>query len=241
MSGGALPKRRGRGLVVRIGLGARNDVGRRRGALEDFALLVGLGVGDLIGRRERPDLILAEARPVGLGERAERNARARDRCCKPPCRPGTRAGAEPCRRCRTSPEKLQLWRGGFGWSASLCASASPLEKTSAAAARASAENLTRIIVELPCERSASFRRSRRGLRPRQHRIGDRRRDRLRLLREAQNRHDDEKEREIAERQDARDDRQPLGRLLRAEIAEANADRDKDPEEKADRTGGTSPT
>src|SRR3984957_6490333 len=131
------------------------------------------------------------------------------------------------------PEKLQLWRGGFGCPASSCATAAvALAKTSAMAAAASAENLTRIIVEVPCERSASFSRCHRGFRPRQHRIGDRRGDRLRLLRKAENGHDDEKEREIAERQDARDHRQPLGRLLRAEVAEANADRDKDPKEKA---------
>src|ERR1700722_6858282 len=98
------------------------------------------------------------------------------------------------------PEKLQLWRGGFGWPASSCATpAVALAKRSAMAARARAENFTRIIVELPCERSASFSRSHRGLRPRQHRIGDRDRNRLRLLRKAQNGHDDEKEREIAER------------------------------------------
>ena len=46
------------------------------GTLEDFALLVGLGVGDLIGGGERPDLILAEARPIGISERAERNAQS---------------------------------------------------------------------------------------------------------------------------------------------------------------------
>src|ERR1700727_2984381 len=130
------------------------------------------------------------------------------------------------------PEKLQLWRGGFGCSASACASARPLERTSVAAAKPSAANLRRIIGELPCKGSASFSRSDRGSVPRQHRIGDRGRDRLRLLRKAENRHDDEKEREIAKRQDARNDRQPLGRLLRAEVAEADADRDKDPEENA---------
>src|SRR6202453_996813 len=131
------------------------------------------------------------------------------------------------------PEKLQLCRGGFGCSASLCAStAEALASTSATAAAASRENLTRIMVELPCKGSASFSRSNRGFRPRQHSIGDRCGDRLCLLRKAENRHDDEKERKISERQDARDDRQPLGRLLRAEIAEANADRDEDPEEKA---------
>src|SRR3984957_17125929 len=130
------------------------------------------------------------------------------------------------------PEKLQLCRGGFGCSASLCASAKPLERTSVAAARASAENLRRIIVELPCKGSASFSRSDRGFRPRQHRIGDREGNRLGLLRKAENRDDGEKEREIAKRQDARDHRQPLRRLLRAEVPEANADRDKDPEEKA---------
>src|ERR1700722_14750653 len=98
------------------------------------------------------------------------------------------------------PEKLQLWRGGVGCPASSCATAAvPLPRTSAMAASARAENLTRIIVELPCERSASFSRSHRGLCPRQHRIGDRRGDRLRLLRKTQNGHDDEKEREIAER------------------------------------------
>src|ERR1700722_17611669 len=111
------------------------------------------------------------------------------------------------------PEKLQLCRGGFGCSASLCASAKPLERTSVAAARASAENLRRIIVEFPCKGSASFSRCHRGFRPRQHRIGDREGNRLRLLRKAQDGHDDEKERKIAERQDARDDRQPFGRLL----------------------------
>src|ERR1700733_15982746 len=108
------------------------------------------------------------------------------------------------------PEKLQLCRGGFGCSASLCASAADaLARTSAAAAKASAENLTRIIVELPCKGSASFSRSNRGFRPRQDRIGDRGRDRLGLLRKAENRHDNEKKREIAERQDARDDPPPL--------------------------------
>src|SRR6202042_2889997 len=131
------------------------------------------------------------------------------------------------------PEKLQLCRGGFGCSASLCAStAGALARTSAAAAKASAENLTRIIVELPCKGSASFSRSNRGFRPRQHRIGDRGGDRLCLLRKAENRHDDEKESEIAERQDAGDERQSLGWLLRAEVAQPDADRDKDPEEKA---------
>src|ERR1700722_195783 len=131
------------------------------------------------------------------------------------------------------PEKLQLWRGGFGCPASSCATAAvALASTSATAARARAENLTRIIVELPCERSASFSRCHRGFRPRQHRIGDRRGDWLRLLRKAQNGHDDEKEREIAERQDARDQRKPLGWLLRAKVAKADADSDKDPEEKA---------
>src|SRR3984957_10222194 len=130
------------------------------------------------------------------------------------------------------PEKLQLCRGGFGCSASLCASASPLEKTSVTAAKASAENLTRIIVEVPCKGSASFSRCHRGFRPRQDRIGDRGRDRLGLLRKAENRHDNEKEREIAERQDARDDRQPLRRLLRAEVPQADAYRDEDPEEEA---------
>src|ERR1700722_2091710 len=98
------------------------------------------------------------------------------------------------------PEKLQLWRGGFGCSESACASARPLEKTSVAAARASAGNLRRIIGELPCKGSASLSRSDRGFRPGQHRIGDRSWDRLGLLRKAENRHDDEKEREIAERQ-----------------------------------------
>src|SRR6204780_471312 len=98
------------------------------------------------------------------------------------------------------PEKLQLCRGGFGCSASLCASAADaLARTSAAAAKASAENLTRIIVELPCKGSASFSRSNRGFRPRQHRIGDRGGDRLCLLRKAENRHDDQKERKIAKR------------------------------------------
>src|ERR1700722_16087272 len=130
------------------------------------------------------------------------------------------------------PEKLQLCRGGLGCSASLCASAKPLERTSVAAARASAGNLRRIIVELPCKGSASLSRSNRGFRPRQHRIGDRGGDRLCLLRKAENRHDDEKESEITKRQDARDHRQPLGRLLRAEVAQSDADRDKDPEEKA---------
>src|SRR4029077_16930269 len=97
------------------------------------------------------------------------------------------------------PEKLQLCRGGFGCSASPCAStADALAMTSVAAARASAGNLRRIIVELPCKGSASFSRSDRGFRPRQHRIGDRGGDRLCLLRKAENRHDDEKEREIAE-------------------------------------------
>src|ERR1700761_4130820 len=130
------------------------------------------------------------------------------------------------------PEKLQLWRGGFGWSASLCASANPPERTSVAATRAIAGNLRRIIVELPCKGSASFGRSDHGFRPREHRIGNREGNRLRFLRKAEHRHDDEKECEIAERQDARDHRQPLGRLLRAEVAEANADRNKDPEEEA---------
>src|ERR1700722_7002535 len=98
------------------------------------------------------------------------------------------------------PEKLQLCRGGFGCSASLCAStAHALARTSAVAAKASAENLTRIIVELPCKGSASFSRSNRGFRPRQHRVGDRGGDRLCLLRKAENRHDDEKECEIAKR------------------------------------------
>src|ERR1700693_6362140 len=96
-------------------------------------------------------------------------------------------------------EKLQLWRGGFGCSASACASASPLEKTSVTAATASAENLRRIIGELPCQGAASFSRSDRGFRPRQHRIGDRGGNRLGLLRKAEDRHDNEKEREIAER------------------------------------------
>ena len=37
------------------------------GRLKISPLSLGVGVGDLIGGRERPDLILAEARPVGLG------------------------------------------------------------------------------------------------------------------------------------------------------------------------------
>ena len=82
-------------------------------------------------------------------------------------------------------------------------------------------------------RSASLRHSHRGLRLRQHRVGDRGRDRLRLLGKAQNGHDDEEKREIAKGEDPRDQRQPLGRLLRAEIAEPDADRDEDPEEKAE--------
>src|SRR6202050_3690425 len=69
-----LAERRRGGLVIRIGLWARDVVRWRRGALENFALLVGLGVGDLIGGGERLNLVLAEARPVGIGERAERNA-----------------------------------------------------------------------------------------------------------------------------------------------------------------------
>ena len=71
-----LAERRGGGLIVRIGLGARDDVGRRAGALEDLALVVGRGVGDLIRGGKRLDLILGEARPARLGERAERNAQS---------------------------------------------------------------------------------------------------------------------------------------------------------------------
>ena len=74
MSGGALPKRRGRGLIVGIGFRTRDDVGRRRGTLEDLAFVVGFGVGDLVSRGERLDLILAEAGTVRIGEGAEGNA-----------------------------------------------------------------------------------------------------------------------------------------------------------------------
>ena len=212
---GRLAERRSGGLVVRIGLGARDVVGRRCGALEDFALLIGLGVGDLIGRGERPDLVLAEARPIGIGERAE-GCSARDRCCRPLCTPGTRAEAEPYRRCRTSPRSSSSGEEGSAVRCRFAQARSPPEKTSAVAARARAGNLRRIIGELPCKGSASFSRSDRSFVPRQHRIGDRGGNRLRLLRKAENRHDDEEEREIAKRQDARDDRQPLGRLLRGD-------------------------
>src|SRR5690348_5359051 len=51
------------------------------------------------------------------------------------------------------PEKLHCSRGGFGWSAAPCASAGDAPaRTSAMAAGARAENLTRIIVELPSAR-----------------------------------------------------------------------------------------
>src|SRR4029077_2720113 len=71
-----LAERRCGGLVVRIGFWTRDDVSWRSRTLEDFALLVRLRVGDLIGGGERPDLVLAEARPIGIRERAERNAQS---------------------------------------------------------------------------------------------------------------------------------------------------------------------
>ena len=44
------------------------------GPLEDLPLVVRLGVGDLVARRERLHLILAVCRAVRIGERAERDA-----------------------------------------------------------------------------------------------------------------------------------------------------------------------
>ena len=58
---------RGRGgLVVGERVGRREDVGRRAGPLEHLALVVRLVVGDLVARRQRLDLIFAEAGTVGL-------------------------------------------------------------------------------------------------------------------------------------------------------------------------------
>ena len=69
-----LAEHRGGGLVVRIGFWTRDDVGQRPRTLVDFALVIGLRVGDLIAGGERLDLILAEARTVRIRECAEWNA-----------------------------------------------------------------------------------------------------------------------------------------------------------------------
>ena len=77
-----------------------------------------------------------------------------------------------------------------------------------------------------------FRRSFRRRRFGQHGVGDRSRDRLRLFDQAQQRKNDEEKAEIADRQNARDERRLVGDLLRTEIAQSDAADDEDPEEEA---------
>src|SRR5271165_2399455 len=128
------------------------------------------------------------------------------------------------------PAKLQSWRGGLDCSASSWAMANSPASASPMAAEARLMILKRVMVRKSPGADASS--LSRGWLLRQHGVRDRGRNRLRFLDEAEQRHDHDKEAEIADGADPRDQCQSLRRLLRAEPAEHHANGDEHPEEEA---------